>query len=549
MEFPQIFSTGSSATLLNATLLPETPGNRFQPLTFAKHFERQTLWNAIEQMTPSYLNTTLKVLLTIPLLLIQTSTLAIQELGNAGISLGNCLFSKRTVVVVTPPTIDELSTEDGSNLDDSKKGISKTKIVKSPELDFLERVKTSFANIVEPSRRLMYAASMGYLEGIKIALENPETNINYQSYMGRNDFGSTALMEAALEGHKEIVELLLNAGADPNIVDPSRMSDCELSIDGKIFKNGDTALMKATLGRNRINNAGNKEIVELLLNAKADPNIQDLRGNTALILAAEHGKTETVELLLSKGAKPNIKTFTKNMATFRSQNDRTALMEAALEGYKEIVELLLDAEADPNIQSKNGDTALILATNTDQPDTVRLLLKAKADPNIQNKQGVGALIRAACNGYTDIVKELLEVNADLNVKNSHGITPLIWAAQGGHKEIAELLINAKADLNIQSQYGDTALISSAFLGREDIVKLLVEAKANLNAQNRFGSTALMLAADKRHKEVVKLLLEAGADADIKDNDGRTVLSRLRFAYQANDMVQLIRSFDHAFKSL
>ena len=469
LEFPKIFSTGSSATLLNATLLPETPGNRFQPLTFAKHFERQTLWNALEQRTPSYLNSALKVLLTIPLLLIQKITQAIQELSNAGISLGNCLFSKRTVVVVTPPTIDELSTEDEPILNDSKKDVSKTEIVKPSELDYLEHVKIAFADIVEPSRRLAYAARTGYLEGVKIALDNPETNINYQSFMGRNDFGSTALMEAALAGHKEIVELLLKAGADPNIIDPSRMNDCELSIVDKIFKNGDTALMWAI-------QRGHKEIAGLLLNAKADPNIQDLCGNTALILAAKHGHTETVELLLNKGAKPNIKRYTENMVTFRSQNDWTALMEAAPKGHKEIVRLLLDAKADPNIQSQHGSTALILATNTDHPDTVRLLLKARADPNIQNEEGVAALIRAAYNGYIDIVKELLGVNADLNVKNLKGITSLIWAAQRGHKEIAELLINAKADLNIQSQDGDTALISAAFLGREDIVKLLIELK-------------------------------------------------------------------------
>ena len=543
LEFPKMFSTGSSATLLNATLLPETPGNRFKPLTFAKHFERHTLWNVIEQRTPSYMNTALKVLLTIPLLLIQKITQAIQEIGNAGISLGSCLFSKRTVVVVTPPTIDKLSTGGEPILDDSKKGVSKTEIVKPLELDHLELVKIRFASIVEPSWALNYAASTGYLEGVKIALDNPETNINCQFfYSGRNDFGPTALMGAALDGHKEIVELLLNAGADSNIVDASEMNNCELSIVGKTFKNGTTALMLATKGRNRINNAGDKEIVELLLNAGADPNIQDFHGNTALLLAAKHGHKEIVELLLNKGAKPNIKQFTQYMVTFRSQNDSTALMEAAQNGHKEIVELLLDAKADPNIQDQYGNTALILATNQDQPDTVSLLLKAKADPNIQNKQGVSALIRATCNGYTDVVKKLIGVNADLNVKNSHGLTALIWAADRGHKEIAELLINAKADLNIQNKAGNTALILAVFLGREDIVKLLIDAKADLNIQDQSGGTALMWAAEKRHKEVVKRLLDAGTDADIKDNDGKTVLSRLRSAYQADDIVNLIKSY-------
>src|SRR3990167_6715436 len=116
----------------------------------------------------------------------------------------------------------------------------------------------NFQPKTNPSWQLTYAARLGYLEGVKMALENPETNINYQNYMSRNDFGSTALMEAARGGHKEIVKLLLRAGADPNIIDPSRMADCELSIVGITFKNGDTALMKAA-------ERGHKEIVELLL--------------------------------------------------------------------------------------------------------------------------------------------------------------------------------------------------------------------------------------------------------------------------------------------
>lgn len=544
LEFPQNFSNEPSSLPF-----PERHENRFKPLTFSKCFEPHTLWNAIEQRTPSYLNTALKVLLTIPLFLIEKITLAAQAIGNAGISLGNYLFSKKTVVVITQPKTGELSNEREPTLENSKKDVSKIAIVKPSELDHLERVKIAFANIADPSRQLTYAASMGYLEGVKIALDNPDTNINYHSYMSRNDFGSTALMEAAHNGHREIVEMLLKAGADPNIIDPSEMSNCELSIVGKVFNNGDTALMKATLGMNRINNCGSKEIVELLLNAGADPNIQNLRGDTALILAAKYGKTEIVELLLNKGANPNIKGFKENMVTFRSQNERTALMEAAIEGHKEVVRLLLDAKANPNTQDQYGNTALILATNKDQPDTIRLLLKAKANPNIQNKEGVSALIRAAYYGYTDIVKELINAKADLNAKNLAGMTPLLWAADRGHKEIVELLINAKADLNTQQRSGETALILAAFLGREDIVKLLVKAKANLNIQNQFGSTTLMLAAEKRHKEVVRLLLEAGADSNIKDNDGKTVLSRLRFAYQADDIIQLIKSFDHNSKSL
>jgi hypothetical protein len=63
------------------------------------------------------------------------------------------------------------------------------------------------------------AARLGDLESVKIALDDPQININYQSprVKGRNDIGPTALMLAAEKGHTEIVKLLLKAGADPSI--------------------------------------------------------------------------------------------------------------------------------------------------------------------------------------------------------------------------------------------------------------------------------------------------------------------------------------------
>src|SRR5581483_2432582 len=83
--------------------------------------------------------------------------------------------------------------------------------------------------------------------------------------------GSTALMWAAQQGHADIVELLLNAGADVN----------------KQNNNGDTALIFAT-------DKGHTAIAELLLKARANINKQNQYDTTALMLAASHGHTAIV---------------------------------------------------------------------------------------------------------------------------------------------------------------------------------------------------------------------------------------------------------------
>ena len=94
--------------------------------------------------------------------------------------------------------------------------------------------------------------------------------------------GYTLLHLAALCGSKEIVKLLLEAGADVNIVED---------------RSDTTALHVAVSNKD-------KELVTLLLNARADINIAEgIRSATALHMAAYQGKEEIVKLLLEAGAK------------------------------------------------------------------------------------------------------------------------------------------------------------------------------------------------------------------------------------------------------
>lgn len=93
---------------------------------------------------------------------------------------------------------------------------------------------------------------------------------------------------------KEIVGLLLNAGADPNLKTQS----------------GDTPLMRA------VSFVPDDKIVKLLVEVGADPNIEDNEGRTALIVALQNVgyrglMVPIIRLLLEAGADPDKKTKIK----------------------------------------------------------------------------------------------------------------------------------------------------------------------------------------------------------------------------------------------
>ncbi|MFT6765801.1 MAG: ankyrin repeat protein [Alteromonas naphthalenivorans] len=159
----------------------------------------------------------------------------------------------------------------------------------------------------------------------------------------QDNFNNTPLMYAALNGHVGITKLLLNAEANPNLQD----------------NNGNTALMHAA-------HKGLKNIAKLLLKAGADADLQTTNGNAALILAAEHNKPEMAQLLLEAGANINIK----------DGNQSTPLMYAAHKGHKDIVKILVDKGADLSLQNKNGATALMVALLDNNFDIALDLAKA-----------------------------------------------------------------------------------------------------------------------------------------------------------------------------
>lgn len=121
--------------------------------------------------------------------------------------------------------------------------------------------------------------------------------------------GFSPLGLAAFFGRPDVLKILLNEGADPNA--PSRNA---MQV---------TPLHSATANREP---ALSLRLVETLLRAGADPNVQQHGGWTPLQQAAAHGQLEVVELLLSHGADPAMK----------SDDGSTAADKAREAGHRDV---------------------------------------------------------------------------------------------------------------------------------------------------------------------------------------------------------------------
>ena len=126
----------------------------------------------------------------------------------------------------------------------------------------------------------LYAGAEGYLEILKLTIEaeaNPKL---------LNRYGGTALIPASEHGYVEVVkELLENTDIDVNHVNNL----------------GWTALMEAIVLSD--GGKGQQETIKLLIEYGADVNILDSKGVTPLQHAKSRGFTKIIEILLSAGAK------------------------------------------------------------------------------------------------------------------------------------------------------------------------------------------------------------------------------------------------------
>ena len=168
-----------------------------------------------------------------------------------------------------------------------------------------------------------------------------------------------------------------------------------------------------------------------------------------LLSASEDGNLGRVQVLLAQGVNPN------------TQNGKgeTPLMLSAWFDRKGVVECLLGhPNIDLEVRDQAGSTALLEAAASGNPQVVQLLLAGGADTAVVDNSGYTLLMEAAWGGEEAVVELALnQPNIDLEAMSVHGETALLVAAEEGHKQVVLQLLARGANPAVEDHRGNTML--------------------------------------------------------------------------------------------
>ena len=353
------------------------------------------------------------------------------------------------------------------------------------------------------------AVRYGVMQEVLQAIIDHSADVN-----ATNKQKHTALYEACLTRRTGLINTLLKEGADPSIADTS----------------GNTCLHEA------VTQSSSKAILLAIIDHGAVVNATNQENETALLVACIKRNTCIINILLNAGADPNI----------AATNGNTCLHYAADNDIpQEIVQAIIDHGADVNATNKTNQTALLLAYHKGKADIINTLLNAGADPNIAVTDGNTCLHYAAQDRFfpKEAIRAAINKGANVNATNHKNQTVVLLACKKGNTNIINMLLDAGADPNVADTNGYTCLHATAYCGvRQGVFQAIIDHGVDVNATNKQNQTALLVACTQQNTDLINTLLNAGADPSIADTNGDTCLHQAVTQSSSKAILQAI--IDH-----
>jgi ankyrin repeat protein len=272
----------------------------------------------------------------------------------------------------------------------------------------------------------------------------------------------------------------------------------------------DLVARRGTNGNDLLGMAGDRALVELLLERGADPNRGNDYGWTKLHQAGYANDRKLARLMLDAGARTDLSA---------RGDGGTPLVAALFWGHREVVDLLGREPANLRVAAGLGDLDSIRElAGTPAAGAHRGFYRPHGgfprwEPSDDPQEILDeALVWAAKSGRDDAIRLLVELGADVDADPYRG-TPLTWAAANGRVSSVRTLIALGADPNRRGTFGGpshgqgvTAIHLAAQSGRRDAVAALLELGADpLILDDLHGGSALGWARSGGHEELADLL--------------------------------------------
>lgn len=308
--------------------------------------------------------------------------------------------------------------------------------------------------------------------------------------------GSTPLMIAK---YSEMTKLLLTAGSNVNEADLNGRTPLMIRAD-RYYDHDWKALAE----------------VQVILDYKADVNLKDNHGQTALVIAIQRRNYAIARLLIPKSL-PTLNSregyhgnaLTEHVTRYGSRDA----------SYYELLEALLEAGADPNILSWNNVSPIMSSVRRYDHKAITILGKYGADPNYCRKSTGDTAMHMLLDpvyldaddaylGFYPAFDALIAIGADIEAKNKDGRT----------------LLN---DICYEFMRHGNSRTPADFVGsyvrrgchKFDYMQYLISKGANINTVSKCGSTPLHYAVRSRYPASLKwvqVLLENDADDSLVD---------------------------------
>ena len=327
-------------------------------------------------------------------------------------------------------------------------------------------------------RALHFAARRGHRDFV----EQMFTSVPQLDGNSRDIDGKTPLHLAAAAGHLSTVQLLLEKGAQPTVLDSSRNLPLHYAAwDGHV------------------------QVVELLI-SESSRNAQGYSGRTILGIAALRGHENIVRLLLDQNA----------MLELGEDDQSTPLMNAVRMNHNEIAQLLINKDANVHIMDGDRKGLLHHAARNGDYDLLKMLLDRGCDVYAVSNFLDTPFLEAVISNNLKIIDLFSEHGVDgSRDQNKLGTTPFLAAAEQGNLHMLEKLLNAGAKPDSVDRLGRTALLIAALEGRHVLIEPLLSLGLNVDGLDSCCWTTLGAACEDGYIRFAEILLQHGASIHIQ----------------------------------